>query len=182
MKRCSWALAHELDKEYHDKEWGKVVHDDRLLFELLTLEGFQAGLSWHIVLKRREAMREVLDNFDYVKIARYSDEQLAVLLQNPVMIRHRLKIEALRQNAIAFQHIQKEFGTFDAYIWSFTNGQVLVNDVADETVRETSTELSDKISKDLKKRGFKFVGTTIICAYLQAIGIVNDHWNECAFK
>lgn len=182
MKRCSWALTHELDKAYHDKEWGKVVHDDRLLFELLILEGFQAGLSWHIVLKRREAMREVLDNFDYVKISRYSDEQLAMLLQNTVMIRHRLKIEALRQNAIAFQHIQKEFGTFDAYIWSFTNGQVLVNDVADETVRETSTELSDKISKDLKKRGFKFVGTTIIYAYLQAIGIVNDHWNECAFK
>lgn len=182
MKRCLWAEKHDLDRTYHDKEWGKAVHDERLLFELLILEGFQAGLSWHIVLKRREAMREVLDNFDYVKIARYSDEQLAMLLQNAVMIRHRLKIEALRQNAIAFQHIQKEFGTFDAYIWSFTNGKKIVNDIVDESLRATSTQLSDTISKDLKKRGFKFVGTTIVYSYLQAIGVVNDHWNECMFK
>lgn len=182
MKRCSWALSHELDKVYHDTEWGKAIHDDRMLFEMLILEGFQAVLSWHIVLKRREAMREVLDNFDYIKISRYSDEQLALLLQNPAMIRHRLKIEALRQNAIAFQHVQNEFKTFDNYIWSFTNGEVVVNDVFDEQSRVTSTKLSDKISKDLKKRGFKFVGTTIIYAYLQAIGVVNDHWNECAFK
>lgn len=182
MKRCLWAEKHDLDRTYHDKEWGKAVHDERLLFELLILEGFQAGLSWHIVLKRREAMREVLDNFDYVKIARYSDEQLAMLLQNAVMIRHRLKIEALRQNAIAFQHIQKEFGTFDAYIWSFTNGKTIVNDIVDESLRATSTQLSDTISKDLKKRGFKFVGTTIVYSYLQAIGVVNDHWNECMFK
>lgn len=182
MKRCLWAEKHDLDRTYHDKEWGKAVHDERLLFELLILEGFQAGLSWHIVLKRREAMREVLDNFDYTKVARYSDEQLALLLQNPVMIRHRLKIEALRQNAIAFQHIQKEFGTFDAYIWSFTNGKTIVNDIVDESLRVTSTQLSDTISKDLKKRGFKFVGTTIVYSYLQAIGVVNDHWNECMFK
>ncbi|QTU82715.1 DNA-3-methyladenine glycosylase I [Carnobacteriaceae bacterium zg-C25] len=182
MKRCSWALHHDLDQHYHDTEWGKAVHDDQLLFEMLILEGMQAGLSWHIILKRRDGMRKVLDGFDYDKIAQYSDSQLELLMQEEAIIKHRLKIESLRTNAQAFQLVQQEFGSFDAYIWSFTHGTVINNDIPDESYRQTSTALSDQISKDLKKRGFKFVGSTIVYAYLQAIGVVNDHWNECVFK
>ena len=177
MKRCFWVDEHsELYKKYHDEAWGVPKYDDRELFELLILEGFQAGLSWLCVLKKREAFRDAFDNFDIEKVSKYNNKKVEELLKNEKIIRSRNKIESAIQNAKIFLEIQKEFGTFSNYIWSFTNGKIIKNTTDNF---EVSTPLSDKVSKDLKKRGMKYVGTVIIYSYLQAIGIVNDHELNC---
>ncbi len=180
-ERCSWVIK-ELDIIYHDTEWGVESHDDRYLFEMLILEGFQAGLSWSTILNKRENFRNVFDNFDYVKISNYNDDKLEELLQYEGIIRNRLKVYGTRTNAQKFIEIQVEFGSFDKYIWSFTNYTKVINKPREMNEVNATSELSDKISKDLKKRGFKFVGSTIIYAYLQAIGIVNDHLVTCFCK
>lgn len=181
-RRCSWAENSPLLRQYHDNEWGKEKHDDLDLFELLTLEGFQAGLSWQLVLQRRDGMRNALDGFDWRKIMVYSDEKLEWLKQHEGMIKNRLKINALKTNAQAFERVRQVYGTFDAYIWSFTNGKTIVNCWEDESHVPSESELSQTISKALKQQGFKFVGSKIIYSYLQAIGIINDHVETCAFK
>ncbi|MFX1520537.1 MAG: DNA-3-methyladenine glycosylase I [Promethearchaeota archaeon] len=177
-KRCSWAVSNPLMKEYHDKEWGTPIHDDKLLFEFLVLEGVQAGLSWNIVLKKRENYRKAFEDFDYNKIANYSEKKVEKLIQNKGIIRNRRKIQAAIANAKAFLEIQKEFGSFDAYIWGFVHKPI---QNAYKSLEEipAKTELSEKISKDLKNRGFKFVGPTIIYAFMQAVGMVNDHTINC---
>ena len=173
MNRCKWVnLKNKTYVDYHDNEWGKEEHDDRMLFELLVLEGFQAGLSWECVLNKREYFREAFDNFDYIKVSKYDSEKIDELLNNPNIIRNKLKVNAAITNAKVFMKVQKEFGRFDKYIWSFTKGKVIKN--MDDNLKTTS-KLSDEISKDLKRRGMKFVGSTIIYSYLQAIGIINDH-------
>ena len=171
-------LKNKIYVDYHDNEWGKEEHDDRMLFELLILEGFQAGLSWECVLKKREYFREAFDDFDYIKISKYYDKKINELLNNQNIIRNKLKINAAITNAKVFMEIQKEFSSFDKYIWSFANGKVIKN--TDDNLKTTS-KLSDEISKDLKNRGMKFVGSTIIYSYLQAIGIINDHELNCDF-
>ena len=177
LNRCRWAdPTFDLYLAYHDQEWGRPEHDDRKLFEMLILEGFQAGLSWITILKKREAFRQAFDNFDPVLVAEYSPEKLETLMSNPGIVRNRRKIEASVQNAKVFLEVQKEFGSFDRYLWDFTQGQVILN--TDDVVR-TSTELSDRISKDLKRRGMKFVGTVVIYSFLQAVGVVNDHETGC---
>lgn len=177
MERCKWVnLKNKLYVEYHDNEWGKIEHDDRHLFEMLILEGFQAGLSWECVLNKREDFRKAFDNFDYEKISKYDTNKINELLNNPNIIRNKLKINAAITNAKVFIEIQKELGSFDKYIWSFSNNQVIKN--MDDKLKTTS-EISDTISKDLRKRGMKFVGSTIIYSYLQAIGIINDHELNC---
>lgn len=177
MKRCFWVdEKSEIYVKYHDEEWGVPKYNDRELFELLVLEGFQAGLSWLTVLKKRAAFRKVFDNFDVVKVSNYSSEKIEKLLKNSEIIRSRRKIESTILNAKIFIEIQKEFGSFSNYIWSFTDGNIIKNTSKEIPV---STSLSDKISKDLKKRGMKYVGTVIIYSYLQAIGVVNDHEIEC---
>jgi DNA-3-methyladenine glycosylase I len=177
MKRCSWA-TNDLNIVYHDAEWGVPVHDDPLLFEFLILEGAQAGLSWDTILRKREAYRKAFDNFDPAKVARYTDAKLAKLLTNEGIVRNRLKIASAVSNAKAFLKIQKEFGSFDKYIWSFVGGQPIVNKRSGGEVPAT-TEVSDAISKDLKKWGFTFVGSTIMYAFMQATGMVNDHLVSC---
>lgn len=177
--RCSWAEGNQLEKDYHDTEWGIPVHDDKVLFEFLILEGAQAGLSWSTILNKREGYRKALDNFDYKKIAKYDDKKIAELLDDSGIVRNKLKINSTISNALAFLEVQKEFGSFDAYIWQFVGGKPLVHKrktVADVPV---STPESDAMSKDLKKRGFKFIGTTICYAYMQAMGMVNDHTIDC---
>ncbi len=177
LKRCRWAdPASELYIAYHDQEWGVPEHDDRKLFEMLILEGFQAGLSWITILKKREAFRKAFDGFDPAVVAGYGPDKLAELMSNPGIVRNRRKIEATVTNAAAFLKIQQEFGSFDRYLWGFTDGQVILN--TDNQVR-ASSELSDRISKDLKRRGMKFVGTVIIYSFLQAVGVVNDHETDC---
>ncbi len=178
-KRCSWSINDPLYIKYHDEEWGIPVHDDRKLFEFLILEGAQAGLSWITVLRKREAYRKAYDDFDPEKVALYDEKKMEELLNNPGIIRNRLKIKASITNAQHFLEVQKEFGGFDNYIWGFVNHQPIVNHY--ETLAElpAATELSDLISKDLKKRGFKFVGSTIVYAHMQATGMVNDHLVEC---
>ena len=177
LKRCRWAdPASELYIAYHDQEWGRPEHDDRKLFEMLILEGFQAGLSWLTILKKREAFRRAFDGFDPAIVAGYGPEKLEALMADPGTVRNRRKVEAAVQNARAFLDIQKEFGTFDRYLWGFTGGQVILN--TDDAVR-ASSELSDCISADLKRRGMKFVGTVIIYSFLQAVGVVKDHETEC---
>ena len=172
--RCHWCnLGNPLYVEYHDKEWGVLVHDERKLFEMLLLEGFQAGLSWECVLNKREAFREAFDDFDYEKIAQYDDDRMELLMSNPGIIRHKLKILAARTNAIIFMKMQQEYGSFDQYIWHFTEGKIIYEN------HRTTSPLSDTISKDLKKRGMKFVGSTIVYSYLQAIGIINSHEEGC---
>lgn len=178
MKRCFWA-SNELNIPYHDAEWGVPVHDDRLLFEFLILEGAQAGLSWDTILKKREAYRKAFDNFDVAKVARYSDAKIAKLLQNDGIIRNRLKIGSAVTNAISFLKIQKEFGSFDKYIWSFVGGKPIVNKFKGRGDVPAKTDISDAMSKDLKKRGFSFVGSTIMYAFMQATGMVNDHLTTC---
>lgn len=169
----------EFYAEYHDKEWGIPVHDDRHLFEMLILEGAQAGLSWETILKRRKGYREVFHGFDPRKVATMTDKELDELLQNEKIIRNRLKVYAARQNARVFLQIQKEFGSFDAYLWSFVGGKPIVNHRKHfEDVPVTTAE-SDALSKDLKKRGMTFVGSTIIYAYMQAVGLVDDHLADC---
>jgi DNA-3-methyladenine glycosylase I len=169
----------EFYAQYHDNEWGIPVHDDQHLFEMLILEGAQAGLSWETILKRREGYRNAFHNFDVRKVAHMSDHELALLHQNADIIRNRLKIYAVRTNALVFLSIQKEFGSFDTYLWSFVKGKQKVNHW--QTLKEapTSTPESDTLSKDLKKRGMKFVGSTIMYAFMQAVGLVNDHTILC---
>ena len=178
MQPCPWAKT-PLDLAYHDAEWGVPQHDDAALFELLNLEGAQAGLSWSTILAKRENYRRAFDGFDAKKIARYGERRIATLLADAGIVRNRLKIEATIQNAQAFLAVQREFGTFDRYIWSFVNGRPIVNHHRDrQTVPATSPE-SDAMSRDLKRRGFKFVGSTICYAFMQASGMVNDHLVSC---
>jgi DNA-3-methyladenine glycosylase I len=180
IKRCDWVdLNNPLYIKYHDKEWGVPVHNDRKLFEMLILEGAQAGLSWSTVLNKRENYRNAFDKFDFNKIAKYSKTKQNQLLKNPGIIRNRLKIASTIQNAKVFIEIRKEFGTFDKYIWSYTNNKTIKNNFKSLKDLPAKTELSDEISKDLKKRGMNFVGSTIIYAFMQAIGMVNDHQTNC---
>ena len=178
MERCSWA-KNELAIAYHDTEWGVPLHDDRGLFEFLILEGAQAGLSWNTILRKRDAYREAFDNFDVAKVAKYTDAKCATLLLNEGIIRNRLKIASAIRNANAFLAVQKEFGSFDKYIWDFVGGKPLINKLKGHGDVPAETEISDAISKDLKKRGFNFVGSTIMYAFMQATGIVNDHLMKC---
>lgn len=178
-KRCRWVnMKNPLYVHYHDHEWGKPHYDDAYFYEMLVLESFQAGLSWERVLNKREAFREAFDGFDYRKIAGYSQEKMDELAENPGIIRNKLKIKAAVNNAVIFMKIQEEWGTFSDYIWHFTEGKQVVN--RDGIIRATS-ELSDEVSKDLKKRGMKFVGSTIIYSYLQATGVIDDHDAGCSF-
>jgi DNA-3-methyladenine glycosylase I len=178
MKRCTWP-QNELAIAYHDTEWGVPVRDDRTLFEFLILEGAQAGLSWDTVLKKRENYREALDGFDPVKIARYTERRREKLLLNPGLVRNRLKIESTVTNAKSFLKVQDEFDGFEKYIWRFVDGEPITNTWKSMKSVPASTKLSDAISKDLKSRGFKFVGSTIVYAYMQAVGMVNDHLVSC---
>ena len=177
-KRCSWP-TNELAIRYHDEEWGVPLHDDRRLFEFLILEGAQAGLSWDTILRKRENYRAAFDNFDPEKVARYGDEKVVELLGNDGIIRNRLKIASAIANAKAFLNVQDEFGTFDAYIWGFVDGSPIVNSVKGHGDVPAKTPISDAISKELKKRGFNFVGSTIMYAFMQATGMVNDHFESC---
>lgn len=180
MKRCSWVdPENKIYCEYHDKEWGVPVHDDRRLFEMIVLEGAQAGLSWETVLKKRENYRKAFDGFDPQKIALYDEKKQAELLQNAGIIRNRLKIKSAIQNARAFLEIQKEFGSFDTYIWNFVNDKSIQNNFRSIKELPAKTGLSDMISKNLKKRGMNFVGSTIMYAFMQSIGMVNDHEVSC---
>lgn len=175
-RRCSWVNESDpLYVQYHDREWGVPQHDDRILFELLILEGFQAGLSWACVLHKRAHFRAVYDGFDPEKVSQYGEEKIEALLSDPGIIRNRLKVRSSIANAKAFLAIQAEYGSFDRYIWGFTGGEVVREDYTLRTI----SPLSDQISKDLKKRGMKFVGSTVIYSYLQAIGVINGHGPEC---
>lgn len=178
MQRCSWPKS-ELDIAYHDTEWGVPVHDDRQLFEMLILEGAQAGLSWSTILKKRENYRRACDNFDARKIAKYDDRKIKSLLADEGIVRNRLKIAATIQNAKSFLAVQKEFGSFDAYIWQFVGGKPIQNQRKSLKEIPARTPESDAMSKDLLKRGFKFVGSTICYAFMQAVGMVNDHTVDC---
>lgn len=177
--RCGWAGNDPVYIAYHDNEWGKPLHDDRRLFEMLILEGMQAGLSWITILKKRENFRRAFDDFDPVKVAGYGEEKITALLTDEGIIRNRLKINAAVTNARAFLEIQREYGSFDSFIWSYVDDTPIVN--APKTLADVpvSTPLSDRISRDLKKRGFKFVGTTIIYSFMQAVGMVDDHVSDC---
>jgi len=177
--RCTWCGTDPLYIEYHDTEWGVPVYDDHTLFEFLILETFQAGLSWITILRKRENFRKAFDNFDYKKIANYDENKFNDLVQNAGIIRNKLKIKATISNAQAFIKVQKEFGSFSKYIWNFTDGKPIKNGHKKMADIPATTELSDLISTDLKKRGFKFVGSTVIYAHIQATGIVNDHVQDC---
>lgn len=177
--RCEWAGSDPVYIAYHDNEWGRPEHDDRKLFEMLILEGMQAGLSWITILKKRENFRKAFDNFDPEKIAKYGDKKIAGLLADVGIIRNKLKVNAAVANAKAFLVIQREFGSFDRFIWSYVDNTPIVNHPKTLADVPASTPLSDKISKDLKKRGFKFVGTTIIYSFMQAVGMVDDHVIGC---
>ncbi|MBY9005651.1 MAG: DNA-3-methyladenine glycosylase I [Candidatus Lokiarchaeota archaeon] len=177
-KRC-WGTENILMTKYHDEEWGDPVHDDTKLFEFLILEGIQAGLSWQTILNRRENYRIAFDHFDYKKIALYDEIKLDLLLNDRGIIRNKLKIKAAITNAKAFIQIQDEYGSFDEYVWSFIDNKPIINEYKDFKDVPSKTELSEDISKDLKRRGFKFVGPTIIYAFMQAIGMVNDHLIQC---
>ena len=178
--RCAWAAnASELDQKYHDEEWGRPVSDDRVWFEFLTLEGAQAGLSWTTILHKREGYRAAFDGFDFNKIAKYTDAKQAQLKENPNIIRNRLKIQSTITNAQAFLKVREEYGSFNTFIWQFVGGQPIINQWQTQAEVPASTPLSDALSKDLKKRGFKFVGTTICYALMQATGLVNDHTTDC---
>lgn len=177
--RCKWCLGADIYKKYHDEEWGVPVKDDDTLFEFLILEGAQAGLSWITILNKREGYKAAFDNFDYKKIAQYPEEKVEELMQNPDIVRNRLKIKSTITNAQKFMEVQKEFGSFSNYLWSFVHHQPIQNNIKKLSDIPAKTELSDTISKDLLKRGFKFVGSTIIYAFLQAVGVVNDHVEDC---
>jgi DNA-3-methyladenine glycosylase I len=179
-RRCRWAADGDADYiRYHDHEWGRPVHDDRLLFEMLTLEGAQAGLSWSTILRKRANYQRAFARFDPKKVARFDAARKAALLLDPGIVRNRLKIDSTVSNALAFLQVQKEFGSFDRYLWSFVEGRPMINRLRASQRLPARTDLSDRVSKDLKKRGFRFVGTTIIYAYLQAVGVVNDHTRDC---
>lgn len=178
MKRCLWAESNVLLREYHDNEWGIPVHDDKIHFEYLFLEVMQCGLNWLTILKKRQAFREAFSNFDYHKISEYKEEDIERLMQNKTIIRSRKKIEAVIKNAKAFLKIQEEYGSFDKYIWSFTDGKIIKSDkINGKSI--VKNELSDKISKNLKKQGFSFLGSITIYSHLQAAGLINDHDLEC---
>ena len=179
MNRCPWSTTDELYIRYHDEEWGTPIHDDRKHFEFLVLESAQAGLSWLTVLKKRENYRKAYDNFDPVKVSRYNDQKIEELMSDKGIIRNRRKIESSINNAKRFIAVQTEYGSFDSYIWKFTDFKPVINRWKDISEIPANTALSDLISADLKKRGFTFVGSTIIYAHLQAIGIVNDHLVTC---
>lgn len=177
--KCGWCLGDDLYESYHDKEWGVPVYDDDTLFEFLILETFQAGLSWITVLKKRENFRKAFDDFDYKTIATYDQKKIECLLQNEGIIRNKLKIKSTITNAQAFMEVQNEFGSFSKYIWNFVDGEPIKNSFKNYKNAPANTALSDTISKDLKKRGFKFVGSTVIYAHMQATGMVNDHEVNC---
>ena len=177
--RCGWCEKDDLYRDYHDNEWGNPVYDDDKLFEFLVLETFQAGLSWYTILKKRDNFRNAFDQFDYKKIANYKEDKIQELLLDAGIIRNRLKVRGTVANAIAFMEVQKEFGSFSKYIWSFTGGKPIDNNVKKMTDIKATTEISDMLSKDLKKRGFKFVGSTVVYAHMQATGMVNDHVADC---
>ena len=178
-RRCEWGTVSQIYIDYHDNEWGVPIHDDRTLFEFLILEGAQAGLSWETVLKKRENYRKAFSNFDPVKVSRYSDKKVEALMGNKGIIRNRLKITSAINNANRFIEIQKEFGSFDTYIWQFVNGKPITNRFKSIQEIPATTKESDAMSKDLKKRGFTFVGPTICYAHMQATGMVNDHIVGC---
>lgn len=179
VKRCGWCEGDPLYEQYHDEEWGVPLYDDDKIFEFLILETFQAGLSWITILRKRENFRKALDAFDYTKIAVYSEEKIQELLQDPGIIRNKLKVRATVSNARAFMEVQKEFGSFSKYIWSFVDHKPIQNAVVEYKKAPATTAVSDRLSKDLKKRGFKFVGSTVIYAHMQATGMVNDHEIDC---
>ena len=177
--RCSWCEKDDLYRAYHDNEWGKPIYNDETIFEFLVLESFQAGLSWYTILKKRENFKLAFDDFNYRKIAEYTDEKAEELMQNAGIIRNRLKILATVNNAKRFLEVQKEFGTFSEYIWSFVGGKPIINHP--QTLKDVpaTSEMSDALAKDLKKRGFKFLGSTVVYAHMQATGMVNDHLVDC---
>lgn len=177
--RCDWCKSNDLYQKYHDQEWGVPVYEDRKLFEMLILESFQAGLNWLTILKKREGFRKAFDEFDYRVISKYSEDKISELLKDKNIIRHRGKIEAAINNANAFLKIQKEFGSFSNYLWKFVDGTPLLNSFSSLNQVPAQTQLSQKISKELKKRGFKFIGPTTVYAYMQATGMVNDHLTYC---
>ena len=177
--RCKWCENHPLNIEYHDKEWGKPIYDDQKIFEFLFLETFQAGLSWITILKKRENFRKAFDNFDYIKISKYNKEKIKKLENNADIIRNKLKIKAAKNNASKYINIQKEYGSFSKYIWQFVGNKPITNKFTSLNEIPNSTLLSKKISENLKKKGFQFVGPTIVYALMQAIGIVNDHTTDC---
>ncbi|HEU0136143.1 MAG TPA: DNA-3-methyladenine glycosylase I [Flavobacterium sp.] len=177
--RCKWCVGDQLSEQYHDFEWGVPVYDDRKLFEFLVLETFQAGLSWITILRKRENFRNAFDGFDYIKVAQYNEEKIQQLMNDAGIIRNQLKIRAAVSNAIAFIEAQKEFGSFSNYIWKFTNGEPVVNKWKFHSEIPATTPLSDEVSKSMKKRGFKFVGSTVIYAHMQATGMINDHVLDC---
>ncbi|MDL2327348.1 DNA-3-methyladenine glycosylase I [Ruminococcaceae bacterium OttesenSCG-928-A11] len=179
LVRCSWSGDDELYCDYHDNEWGVPTHDDDKLFEMLVLEGAQAGLSWITILRKRENYRKAFDNFDINKILKYDDSKLSELIQDAGIVRNKLKIQSVVTNARAFREVQKEYGSFDKFLWSYVNGVPIINRFKDISEIPAKTDLSDRISKDLKKRGFKFVGSTIVYAYMQSVGLVNDHVEGC---
>ncbi len=182
-KRCGWVkMNNPLYVAYHDEEWGQPLHDDRALFELLCMETYQAGLSWETVLNKRQGFREAFHGYQIQEVAEMTDGELEAMLENPAIIRNRAKIFATRANAQAFLQVQKTFGSFDAYLWSFVNGQTIINDVPDYHLAPAKTSLSEKLSQDLKKRGFKFTGPVAVLAFLQAAGLVDDHENDCEWK
>ena len=178
-QRCGWCQGDKLYEAYHDLEWGLPVKDDATIFEFLILETFQAGLSWITILRKRENFRKAFNNFDYKKIAKYDQAKKELLLQDAGIVRNKLKVNATVSNAIAFMEVQKEFGTFSNYIWRFVNDKPIKNKVSNYKNAPANTALSDQISKDLKKRGFKFVGSIVIYAHMQATGMVNDHEITC---
>ena len=177
--RCAWCEKDDLYRNYHDSEWGKPVYDDETIFEFLILETFQAGLSWYTVLAKRENFRKAFDNFDLIKIANYSEEKMAELAEDAGIIRNKLKIKATVTNAQAYIKVQEEFGSFSKYIWGFVEGKPIDNQPKTLKDVPATTPISDALSKDLKKRGFKFVGSTVVYAHMQATGMVNDHIMEC---
>ena len=178
-QRCAWCEKDDLYRNYHDNEWGKPVYDDETIFEFLILETFQAGLSWYTVLAKRENFRKAFDNFNLKKIANYSEDKMAELAEDAGIIRNKLKIKATVTNAQAFIKVQEEFGTFSKYIWGFVDGKPINNQPKTLSEVKATTPISDALSKDLKKRGFKFVGSTVMYAHMQATGMVNDHILEC---
>lgn len=182
MRRCDWSYVDDLYLKYHDEEWGKAVFDDHRLFEMLILEMFQAGLSWHTILKKRENFRQAFDSFDYVKISQYDEQKINEIMNNPGIIRNKLKIYSTIHNAKQFIKIQQEYGSFADYIWGFVNHQPIINHYQSLKEIPATTALSDQIAKDLKNKGFKFLGSTIIYSYLQAVGVVDDHLDDCFCK
>lgn len=182
-KRCGWVkMNNPLYVAYHDEEWGQPLHDDRSLFELLCLETYQSGLSWETVLNKRQGFREVFYNYQVQRVAEMTDGELEALLENPAIIRNRAKLFATRANAQAFLQVQKTYGSFEAYLWSFVDGETIINDVPDYHLAPAKTALSEKLAKDLKKRGFKFTGPVAVLAFLQAAGLIDDHENDCEWK